>query len=188
MIQFKYNAVAALSILMAIVASANPQERRQWSKERNVLSLEHIITGVSSLYLRRVDFAFDGGSLLFGLSLEESSPVEVFVFLPNPNVGGTVDGKQLVVVSNHSHLSRFAFAEQTDPGYQKFSKLMKDAGIGVSDELNDEGSLKRGRQLVNSVLETSKPPTKWGDAAIRKQEIGEDHLNGNMDDIFRITE
>jgi len=164
----KYFGLIVLTLILLSNADATEGDpvANPWVEGRSVLSLEHVITGVDSMHLRLVDIAFDGGSLLFGFALTKSAPIEIFVFLPNPKIGGTVGGRQVIVVGNHSHLSRFALAKPSDPLFSKFRDLIEKSTIGIPEELNNIESLNNGRQIINNVIEEFTPPVKWGYAAL----------------------
>lgn len=182
--RFLLSMVLVACTLPVKAADGGEPTAKTWDTQRSILSLRDVVTGIESLHLRLADFNFDGGSLLFGFAMEESSPVEVFVLLPNPKVGGTVNGRQTMVVSNHSHLSRFAIAKPSDPLYQKFRSLILNSVVGVPEKLTEPKSLEIGKQVIDSVAKDFKPPRTWGYAALHQENNGEDKFEGDLDGIF----
>lgn len=150
------------------------EERRA---EPPKLKLDHVIHGIDSLYLVDFAFYFDGGSLSFSFAEDpevDSDDAVVFVCLPNPYSGliqPTPPGqliKQTVLASPHSRMTRFAVSASSDPDYEAFVKLIREAQIAKPTKELPKEELQEALGLVQAAVVDGIKPKEWSGEAFEK--------------------
>lgn len=112
-----------------LLGAACAQTLRDVSKDGQSMQITSIIDGIKMAQLIHADFFFDGGSLVFAFSAQDSPSADFYVFIRR-NDKASVDGQSFsVIVSPHLHLSRYAFIEPKAKSGDAFRALISTAEI-----------------------------------------------------------